>query len=356
MNIKEAIGLMTDLMNMAIDDHQYIATRFTSGPGLGKSSAVDQAVRLVAARRAMRGTAKIVRLCEIEQPDLKGYGLPPEGNAANKPMQWSLPFWVWDTVKDGDFGVLFLDELSQASDDLQKVSAELLLHRRMGDYTLPDNVIVIAAGNRESDRSGVRRTLSFVQNRLMDINIEPNKDALVEYMERKNMSPHVISFLEAHPGDILRDCVPEKAGPFATPRTLEMVDALIGKMSMERFTECAAGLLGEGVGAKLVAHLRVIEQLPKYADIVRDPKHAALPERPDASYAVTHIIAHNVTPETSKPAFEYLRRMGQEFQAAALRTTIRRCPSIVQQKDFALWLKENRSLLEAANLLDRKPT
>ena len=357
MNIKEAGNLIVDLLNLAIDERQYVALRLNSGPGLGKTSVVRQSAERVAKLRGVKCTAKVVRLSEVEQPDVKGYGYLPKGNdntVESAKMQFSLPFWAWNTEVDGEYGILFLDEFSQCADDLQKVAAQILLERSIGDYVLPPGVIVVAAGNRESDRSGVRKTMAFVQNRLMDINIAVSKDALVEWMERNGISPHVVSFVEAFPGDVLQDKVPDKPGPFCTPRSLVMLGQLIGKMSMERFTECATGLIGEGTGGKFVAHLRVIEDLPKYSEIVANPKGCKVPERPDANYAIMQIIAHSVDGTTAKPAFEYLRRMGKEFQAATLRTSLRRCPQIVQHPEFAVWLRENRQLLEAANLIDSR--
>jgi hypothetical protein len=353
MNINEAGKLINDLLDMAIDDGKYVALRLNSGPGLGKTSIVRQAALQAGRKRGVKVTAKVVRLSEVEQPDVRGYGIPPAGNISTNKMEFSLPFWAWDKEKDGEYGILFLDEFSQCADDIQKVAAQLLLERSVGEYTLPAGVIVVAAGNRESDRSGVRKTMAFVQNRLMDIDINPYKDALIEWMEKNGISPHVISFVESHPGLVLQDKVPDRPGPFCTPRTVVMLGTLIGKMSMDRFTECATGLLGESAGAKFVAHLRVIEQLPKFSEIVADPKNAKLPpdDRPDGNYAVMQIIAHNVTGPTTKPAFEYLRRMGKEFQAAGLRSSLRRCPQIVQQPEFATWLRDNRSLLEAAHVV-----
>src|SRR5690606_40622459 len=55
-----------------------------------------------------------------------------------------------------EVGLLFLDELGQASHDVQKPAAELLLHRQVGSYKLPPGWIVVAATNRES-RSEERR-------------------------------------------------------------------------------------------------------------------------------------------------------------------------------------------------------
>lgn len=358
MNIKQVGILVQDLLNMAIDGGGYVALRINSPPGLGKTSVVRQAAERVGKQRGVKCTAKVVRLSEVEQPDVKGYGYLPKGNdntVASAKMQFSLPFWAWDVERDGEVGILFLDEFSQCADDLQKVAGQVLLERGIGEYTLPPGVIVVAAGNREMDRSGVRKTMAFVQNRLMDINVEPNKDALVEWMETNRISPYVISFVEAHPGVVLADKVPDKPGPFCTPRTIVMLGQLIGRLTMDQFTECAVGLMGEGAGAMFVAHLRVIEELPKFSEIVANPEKAKVPaDRPDASYAIVQIIAHNVDGQTAKAAFTYLRRMGREFQAAGLRTTLRRCPQIVQQPEFASWLRDNRALVEAANVFDKK--
>ena len=354
MNIKEAGNLVVDLLNLGIDDNQYVALRLISGPGVGKTSVVVQAADRVAKQRKMKITAKVVRLSEVEQPDVKGYGFLPGGNTndgTTAKMQFSLPFWAIDEAVDGKYGILFLDEFSQASDDLQKPASQLLLERRVGDYTLPPGWIVVAAGNRDTDRSGVRKTMAFVQNRLMDIHVQPMKDPLVEWMERSGIHHSIISFTEAHPGIVLGDKVPDKPGPFPTPRSICMLSPLIGRLSMAQFTECAQGLIGEGAGAEFVSHLRVIEDLPKYSDIVANPSKCKVPERPDANYAVMRMISHNVDAQTAKPAFEYLRRLGKEFQAAGLRGCLSRCPTIIQQPEFSAWLRDNRHLLEAANMI-----
>lgn len=351
MNILEARKMIVNLLDLAIDKQKYVAVLLRSLPGLGKTSIMGQAAAIVAKQRGVKVTAKIVRLSEVEQPDVRGYALPPEGNAATQPMRFSLPFWAWDEERDGKYGILCLDELTQCNDDIYKVSAQLLVDRRVGDYTLPPGVIITATGNREADRSGVRKLLAFVQNRLMEIAIQPHKDSLIDFMERNGMHPATISFVEAHPAEVLRDAIPDKPGPFCTPRSVCMLDPLIGTLPMEQFTEGAQGLLGEGAGAMFISHLRTYEDVPSFEEICNSPKGAKVPDRPDATYAVMQKIAFNVTGETVSPAFTYLRRLGREFQAAGLRSALKRCPTIVQQPEFAQWLKDNKELLSAANIV-----
>ena len=101
--------------------------------------------------------------------------------------------------------------------------------------------------------------------------------------------------------------------------------------------------------------MNVVDALPKWEDIVSNPERAKLPEnRPDATYAAMQMVAQRVEPHTAKSAFQYLKRMGKEFQVAGLKSVLKRCPAMIQTPDFALWLRENKELVYAANLLEKK--
>jgi hypothetical protein len=354
MKISDAKKLVIVMLKVAIEKGEYMCVRFLSVPGLGKSTILKEAAIEMTKILGVKVGCKVVRLCEVEQPDVKGYGLPPVGNIATSKMEFSLPFWAWDKEVDGEYGFLFLDEQPQANDDVNKVAAELMLDRRVGNYQLPPGVIVVAAGNREKDRSGARKTMAFIQNRIADIEIEPNKDALIDWMEKNGIHHSIISFTEAHAAIVLSDKVPEKSGAFCSPRSICRLSPYIDTMGMEMFTEFAAGAIGEGSAAQFIAHLRVVDELPSYAEVIAKPKTCKIPEKPDACYATMRMISSNIDGPTAVAAFEYLSRVGREFQASALRHTVRRTPQIVQHPAFASWLRGNVKLLEAANLLDKK--
>lgn len=351
MRINKAIQLLVTIMDVAVNKGEYACVRLLSGPGLGKSSAVREAAAILSKKYGKKCGVKLVRLCEVEQPDVKGYGI---ADVEARKMIFTSPYWEIDTLVDGEFGFVFFDEQPQAADDVNKVWAEIADQRRVGDYFIPDNWLVVSAGNREGDRSGARKTMAFIQNRIVDINIDPDKAALVDWMERHNIHHTIISYTEAFPAEVLADKVPEKPGPFCTPRSLCKLSPYIDEMSIEMFTEYAAGAIGEGAAAKFVAHLRVHDELPTYAQIVKSPKTTKVPERPDAVYATVRMVAHNVDKDTAVQAFEYLGRLPPEFQATALRHSVRKTPTIVQHPEFATWLRSNKKLLEAANLLDKK--
>ena len=63
--------------------------------------------------------------------------------------------------------ILFLDELTSAAPAVQAATYQLILNRRIGKYVLPDNVVLVAAGNRESDKGVSYRMPTPLANRFI---------------------------------------------------------------------------------------------------------------------------------------------------------------------------------------------
>lgn len=369
MKINEAKNLIMTSLSIAITKGKHTAIELVSGPGLGKSSVNEQAACEMSIKLGKPVAYIPFFLSTVEPPDVRGFGIPTKANGKHRMVYTEAP-WMpggdsgfiavngkLQRAKAGDefpeVGIINLDEFRQANPDTQKPAAELLLNRRVGESHLPPGYIVTACSNRESDRSGVQRELAFITNRRMVVNIEPNVDVWVAWAEKNHVHPLAIAFAQFKPALVFSGSVPEKPGPFCTPRSLCLAADWIGEVDMNTFTECAVGLIGEGAATEFVSFLRVAEQLPKFEDIVADPTGTEVPKRPDASYAAMQMIAHRVDDKSAKAAFTYLKRMGREFQVAGLRGTFNRCPSLVRTPDFANWLRENKELVMAANLLGK---
>lgn len=354
MNITQAIDLMVETFTIQQETGERFAIELKSGPGLGKSAAVYQAAEKIARRLGKPLTVKPFFLTTVEPPDVRGFGLPGRDTDGTPIMQFTKAPWM-PRKDDAEFGFVFLDEFGQAQQDVAKPAAELFHSGRVGESQLPITYMVIAASNRESDRSGVGRGLAFIDNRKMSVNIEPDLNAWVDWAERQPIHHAAISFAKVRPNLVFQDKVPEKPGPFCTPRTLCKVSHLIDRLPMDLFTEAAAGYLGEGAAAEFVAHMRVVNELPKWEDIVASPDKVRVPEnRIDATYACMQMVAHRVDAITAKPAFVFLKRLGKEFQVAGLKAVLKRCPTMIQTPDFAQWLRDNKDLVYAANVLEKK--
>lgn len=360
MNLKNAKTLIRSLYRTQLETGQRMSVELQSGPGIGKSECITQVAEELSRETSKGGIGEPVGvkqffLSTVEAPDVRGFAIPgraPDGHAI---MSFTEAPWVPKSTEPAH-GILFLDEFRQAGHDVQKPAAELLLNGRVGDSVLPITWMVVAASNREQDRSGVQRELAFIANRRMLINVQPELDAWVEWAEKKAIHWTAVAFAKVNPGLVFSDEVPAKGGAFCTPRTLVKTSYLIDTMPMNLFTEAATGLLGEGAAAQFVSFLRVAKEIPDFTEIVKDPKKARLPEadRPDAQYATMQMVAYRVDKDTAAPAFEYLKRMPKEFQVAGLRAALTKCGDLVRSKGFAIWLKDNKDLVMSANLLDRE--
>ena len=107
-------------------------------PGIGKSD-------LVATLARMLGRQLIdIRLPLWEPTDIKGM---PYYNATTGKMEWSIPA-EFPTDPEST-AIIFLDEINGAAPSVQAAAYQLILNRRIGQYVLPENVVIVAAGNRE---------------------------------------------------------------------------------------------------------------------------------------------------------------------------------------------------------------
>ncbi|MHB1458893.1 MAG: AAA family ATPase, partial [Armatimonadota bacterium] len=66
---------------------------------------------------------------------------------------------------------LFLDELNACSHEVQKAFYSLIHDRRIGDYYLHENSIVIGAGNRAQDSAIVKPMSSALLNRMVHVQL-----------------------------------------------------------------------------------------------------------------------------------------------------------------------------------------
>lgn len=131
-------------------------------PGVGKSQLVAQ----VAAEQKKEMID--IRAVLLDPVDLRG--LPHLGK--DNTARWATPDFL---PQEGE-GILFLDELNAAPPLVQAACYQLTLDRKIGEYTLPDGWSVLAAGNRETDRSVTSRMPSALANRFIHLDFVVDLD------------------------------------------------------------------------------------------------------------------------------------------------------------------------------------
>ena len=356
-----------DLEEQIIDDIEAgISVEIESAPGLGKSEFVEQLVAKLSARDNEEWGFSKLFLATQQVPDLMGYLFKGErdfGDGQSVTVsEPTIPVWQITTGGKPTWaykrGILFLDEYGQGEPDTKRVSAELLLNKRLGPWTLGgvnrEGWAVIAASNRAKDRSGVTKGFDFVINRRGHYSVTPSVDAWVDWATANDVTPLSIAFAANNPSLVFDAEVPEKQGAWCTPRSLVMMDRKM-RVKFKRLgfypddaktIESAMGLIGP-TAAQYFAFVRLEKEMPKFEVIVRDPEGAKLPLKPDAQMLVVFNLAHRVEPKNLKPVIQYIERMPKEFAVTFAKAACKRNHALVVDPAMRAWSASNASLMAA---------
>lgn len=300
-------------------------------PGVGKSDIVQQ----VAEKLGIE--LRDVRLNLLDSVDLKGF---PTITKDKKQMTW-LPA---DFLPTEGKGILFLDEMNNAPPSVQAAAYQLILNRKIGDYILPEGWAVVAAGNRETDRSVVNRMPSALANRLVHIDFEVHLDDWCDWAMDNNVGPDLIGFLRFRP-DLLH-AFDANQRAFPSPRSWTFANQLLhSKLSSDTEYELIKGTVGEGASAELLAFIKVIRDLPTTEQILLDPEGTKMPASPSTLYALCASLGMRAENNNFDRLMLFIERMPKEFQVVFTRDAMRRDDTVASTKTFVKWAINNTAVL-----------
>jgi MoxR-like ATPase len=303
------------------------------GPGIGKSAVVNQLAA------ALKIPLQDVRALLLDPVDLRG--LPFLGSDGRS--KWASPEFL---PQDGS-GILFLDELNAAPAMVQASCYQLVLDRRLGEYTLPEGWAIIAAGNRDSDRGATTRMPTPLRNRFVHLEFEVDIQEWSEWAIRTRIRPELIAFLRFRPE--LLSAFDRDTNAFPSPRSWEFVsrilDALDSKANPAIEHEVIAGAVGTGAATEVSAFLRTYRELPSIDGILLNPLQEPVPENAAAQYAVASALAHCATDTNFDRICLYLNRLPTEFRVLCVRDATLREPAIRCTAGYTKWAVENHHVV-----------
>jgi len=264
-------------------------------PGIGKSETFEG---IKDSYIAEGKKAKLIdaRLSLWEPTDLKGY---PYYNKETNRMSFSAPDELpsEEEAAEYDIIILFLDELNGAAPATQAAAYQLILNRAIGKYRLPDNVVIAAAGNRETDKGVTYRMPKPLANRFLHYEVRVDFEDWFNWAVLNNQHPDVIGYVTTFKDDLYKFDAASAERSFATPRSWAFVSDTI--QSTEGFTEeevtdmVAAGI-GEGIALKFKAHRQVASQLPNPTDILNGKVTELKTENVSAKYSLTTALCYEL--------------------------------------------------------------
>ena len=312
-------------------------------PGGGKSAIVKSAAKEIGLRVIDR------RAVTFDPVDVRGVPHVGEwmiGDQAVKSTDWAIPAMFLRLGEEPT--VLFLDEFAQAAPTVQSAFLQLVLDRCLDEFLLPDNVVIVAASNRQEDRAGSNRVITPMLSRFIHVDFEVNLEDFTKWGIGNGLRGEVFSYLNYKPDQLMTFDPKSPAKAFACPRTWEFAsDQLFLDLPIDILQEALAGTIGAGTASDFCAFLEVHTKLPTVDDIRKNAKTMDVPKQPDICWATIGMLVEAMRNDKTmtEPAVEYMLRMMPEYATMAAKSAIVANPAVLHLRSFKEFTKDNAELL-----------
>jgi len=298
-------------------------------PGIGKSYIVNDI--------AQKNGLEIidVRLSQLDAVDLRG--IP---TITNEQTKWMPPVFL--PQDQSSEGILFLDELNSAPLSVQAAIYQLVLDRKIGEYSLPKGWRIVCAGNKIDDKGIVFKLPSPLINRMIHIVLEAKFDDFKVWAIKNKIHPFIIGFLGFRP-DLLSSEIPgasETNPAFCTPRAWSMLSNILNvKEEISAINPIIYGTVGYGAGIEFLSFVKVYKNLPDI-DAILSGESQSVPQEPSALYALcAALIEKYADHEHANNLFAYVQNLPVEFNVMLIKDLITKDESIAELEPFDSWME-----------------
>lgn len=270
-------------------------------PGIGKSDLMKQVVKKLGAKFNKTTDIRDVRLLLFNPVDLRGIPVPSEEEEIfNNPSQenveivkhkvakWLRPQLFSMNSSSEYMNFLVLDEISAAPPTVQAAAYQITLDRQIGEHKLPDNCLVMCAGNEVTDKSVAYKMPKALANRLAHLKIKVDIEDWKQWALPNGVSEKVVGYLN-YQNSMLHQFDPNSDdNAFPTPRSWHKVSDILKYMdSVDSAMPLIAGLIGEGNSFDFYQYTKLYSKLPN-PDFILDGdfKKAPVPNSPDIMFAL----------------------------------------------------------------------
>ena len=283
-----------------------------SAPGCGKSSII----KTIAEETGLKLID--LRLSTIDSVDLSGMPMIDKQGQ----VDWK-PFNVFPLegtkIPEGYNGwLLFLDEMNSASEAVIAAAYNVVLDHRIGIYKLHPQCFIACAGNREEDNAITTEMGSAMTSRLIHLTLQPTVDEWIQNVAIPfkydfripaflSMNPHAFSDFDPK--------LPTKT--FSCPRTWEFINKELDwfKQSdpnlenLDKKLPLLQGTINAGVALEFIQFCKVVNKLPTFDSIIKNPDKTKIPEDLATLWAVVTMCLNRVSKTNIEPVGKYIKRI-----------------------------------------------
>jgi uncharacterized protein YlaI len=184
---------LTSYLNVIFKTKCKHSTFIWGDHGTGKSSILKQ----VAKKHGYRVID--FRLAQVESLDVAGMYYPTESNGVTA-LTNLAPTYYLDMIETaiankGESKIcLFLDETNMARRETMNSAFEVILDRTVKGKKIPDDVIIVCAGNPETDDYDTTTMSESLKDRLIHVYLCADRNDFVSWATQNNIHRDVINF------------------------------------------------------------------------------------------------------------------------------------------------------------------
>lgn len=259
-------GAYISLIEKGIAFKQFPSVMLWGAPGVGKSQGVRKIAKEIEKHTGKKVVITDVRLLLFNPVDLRGI---PTANADKTLAIWLKPQIFHMDEDENIVNILFLDEISAAPPSVQAAAYQITLDRTVGEHKLPENCIVIAAGNRVTDKSVAYNMPKALANRLCHLEIKGDDKSWHDWAIEHGIHKFVVGYMEYNSLALMRFDTSGTNLAFATPRSWEMVSNILHTVSedIELVYPMIAGCIGYSAASNFREWTKLYKDMPSVADI-----------------------------------------------------------------------------------------
>ena len=308
-----------------------IVPMLLGSPGIGKSQLVYQLAEMF--------RLKVIdfRLSQCDPTDLGGFLSLQNGRASYLPLD-TFPI-EGDPIPDGyDGWLIFLDEMTSAARAVQAASYKLLLDRMVGQNKLHSKVVMVGAGNLETDNAIVEPMSTALISRVGRLELELDPQEWIEWATSNGWDHRITDFIKFKTSALYTFDPEYTDAVYASPRTWEFANRLIKDESdISHLRAELSGIVSEGIASEFSVFTRIYDQLPKPEEIINNPMGANIPDGPDVIWAISGSLATMTNEMNAAQVLKYIARLPGEFQVLTVKEMLRRTPKLSKHEAIKEW-------------------
>jgi hypothetical protein len=236
-----------------------------------------------------------------------------------------------------DGWLLFFDELTSAPKQIQAAAYKILLDKKVGQRRLHKKVMMMAAGNLDTDMAVTHSMSTALQSRLIHLEMRVDHRDWMSWATANGVDSRILGYIAFRPEKLHEFAPDHQDKTFACPRTWWFAHRLIDGQPITLANDLAtlAGTLSVGVAHEFIGFCEIYADLPAMSDVIRDPMGTPVPAEPSIKYAMATSIADQLDANNVAPLIQYLNRLPVECRVLCMRMVSQRKPQLLRLQPIA---------------------